>query len=237
MNQGDPVVDASDLVAELFPQARWALLSGSVVNSQRTAGSDLDIVVLLPDGDPQAPHRDSRIFRDWPVELFVHDEATLDHYLAKELPARRPSLNRMVATGIQLTGDAREIQAQCAKVLAAGPTPLIDSERDHLRYQLTDQLDDLTHATDPGERLVIAATTWTTAAVQVLAFNNHWTGTSKWLLRELRDLDPTLADRWLAAYGEPAATADFTRQVLDQAGGPLFAGYRVAGQRPRPTGA
>lgn len=235
MNRSDPIVDAGDVVAEFFPQARWSLLSGSVINSLRTAGSDLDLVVLLPDGDPQAPCRQSRHFRNWPVEMFVYDEKSLDHYLAKELPNRRPALTRMVATGIQLTGDnshASQVQTQCAKVLAAGPAPLTDAERDNLRYKLTDLLDDLTHAADPGERTVIASTGWTFAAEQALAFSRRWTGSGKWLLRELRELDPELAERWLSAHADPAAIADFIQDVLDQAGGPLFAGYRVAGEHP-----
>lgn len=231
MNDADPVADATELIADLFPQARWAILSGSVLTPRRTAGSDLDIVVLLPSNDPAAPHRDSQTFRDWPVELFVHDEASLNYYLAKDLPARRPSLHRMVATGVAIIGDATEFQTRCAEVLAAGPAPLSDAEREHLRYQLTDLLDDLTHATEPGERAAIAGVLWTTSAVQALAFDNHWRGTGKWLLRELQDLDAKLADRWVAAYGDPEATAAFGRQVLDQAGGPLFAGYRVAGER------
>jgi predicted nucleotidyltransferase len=57
-------------VAELFPYAR-AVVTGSVITSRRTPGSDLDIVVVLPDHDPTAPHRASRHWRDRPVELFV----------------------------------------------------------------------------------------------------------------------------------------------------------------------
>jgi hypothetical protein len=231
MKPADPLADATDLVADLFPQARWAILSGAVLTTRRTPGSDLDIVVLLPDNDPEAPHRDSLRWRDWPVELFVHDEASLNHYLAKDLPARRPSLHRMIATGVAVTGDAKEVQTRCAEVLAAGPVPLSDAEREHLRYQLTDLLDDLTHVTEPAERVVIAGVLWSTSALQMLALNNHWRGTGKWLLRELQDLDAELADRWVAAYGDPAATAAFAEHVLDQAGGPLFAGYRVAGER------
>jgi hypothetical protein len=226
------VVDSRHLVADLFPQARWAVLAGSVTTSQRTNGSDLDIVVLLPTGDPQTPHRDSRHFRGWPVELFVHDEQTLAHYLAKDLPARRPILHRMVATGIPLTGDPSPWQARCAKTLTAGPPPLTDSEREYVRYCLTDLLDDLTHAVDPAEQIVIAATAWTAIAQQALTLATHWNGTGKWLLRELRDLDPDLADRWLTAHTSPTAVATLIREVLDHIGGPLFDGYRVAGERP-----
>lgn len=75
----DPLPDACEPVTDLFPHNQWALLAGSVTTAQRTAGSDLDIVVLLPDGDEQAPHRDCRRYRGWPVELFVHDQQSLDY--------------------------------------------------------------------------------------------------------------------------------------------------------------
>jgi hypothetical protein len=228
----DPLSDARALVIDLFPDNHWALLAGSVTTAQRTAGSDLDIVVLLPDGDRRAPHRDSRRYRGWPVELFVHDEQSLNHYLQKDLPARRPVMHRMVATGVPVTGDPRHWQTRCAAVLAAGPAPMPHNEREYARYRLTDLLDDLTHAIDPGERLVIAAAAWTAVAQQALALADHWTGTSKWLLRELRDLDPALAGRWLACHGDAAAIEALVRDVLDQHGGLLFDGHRVAGQHP-----
>lgn len=226
----DPVVAARDLVAAMFPQARWPLLAGSVTNARRTAGSDLDIVVLLPDDDAQAPHRDSRHHDGWPVELFVHDEASLARYLAGD--GRRPILHRMVATGVPIVGDPARWQRNCAAVLAAGPRPLTDAERDQRRYSLTDQVDDLVHAIDPGERTVIAAATWIATAEFALDAARHWMGAGKWLLRELRDLDSALAQRWLDAHGDPVAIEAVAREVLDTAGGPLFAGYRVAGERP-----
>jgi hypothetical protein len=42
----DPLTTAGDLVADRFPRATWATLTGSVLGPHRTAGSDLDIVVL-----------------------------------------------------------------------------------------------------------------------------------------------------------------------------------------------
>ncbi|MBR7839090.1 nucleotidyltransferase domain-containing protein [Actinospica durhamensis] len=228
----DPVIDARALVEELFPQARWAVLAGSVITAHRTAGSDLEIVVLLPTGDPQAPHRDSRHFRGWPVESFVHDEQTLAHYLAKELRLRKPSLHRMVARSVVLVGDPSRWRAECDGALADGPAPLTAAEHDYARYGLTDLLDDLAHAVDPGEKTVIAATAWTAAAQQALAFDGRWAGNGKWLLRELRELDRGLADRWLAAFGDPEAIDAVAREVLDRAGGPLFDGFRAAGERP-----
>jgi hypothetical protein len=224
----DPVADAADLVAEMFPQARWALVTGSVVGARRTPGSDLDIVVLLPDGDPQAPHRDSLRFRGWPVELFVHDEVSLAHYLAKDLSARRPTLHRMVALGVPVKGEPQDHQAASARVLADGPAPLEPAERDHVRYMLTDLLDDYLYTT-ADEKPVLAATLWLDAGSAALSLADHWVGTGKWRLRELRDLDDVLAEQWLDARDDPA---DFARMVLDQAGGPLFEGYKIPGERP-----
>jgi len=229
----DPVEDAGVLVAELFPHAAWAVVTGSVLTGLRTPGSDLDIVVRLPDGDPDTPHRASRHFRGWPVELFVHDGETMAHYLARELPERQPTLHRMIATGTAVAGDPAEPQAECARVLAAGPRPLTRAEIDRQRYALTDLIDDLTHAVDAAERITITATGWVAAGDAALRLGNHWVGRGKWLLRELRDMDPELAGEWLAAAGSAALTVDFAREVLGRSGGPLFDGYRATGERPR----
>jgi hypothetical protein len=137
----EPPAAARALVAEMFPRARWALLAGSVLTHHRTAGSDLDILVLLDQGtDP--PGRRSLVWHGWPVDLFVHTEATLEHFIALNLAERKPSTPRMCATGVQVTAphpDAAEIKARCAAALAAGPSPLDGQERERLRYAHTDQ--------------------------------------------------------------------------------------------------
>ncbi|HEY0001303.1 MAG TPA: hypothetical protein VGB74_12670 [Actinoplanes sp.] len=62
------------------------------------------------------------------------------------------------------------------------------------------------------------------SARAALAFAGRWVSAGKWLLRELRDLDPDFAARWLAARDEPAELA---AEVLRAGGGPLFDGYRA----------
>ncbi|GAB1642106.1 nucleotidyltransferase domain-containing protein [Krasilnikovia sp. MM14-A1259] len=216
----DPLTTAGDLVADRFPSATWAILAGSVLGPHRTAGSDLDIVVLNDDGPG---YRESLRFRGWPVELFVHTPDRLAEFLARELAERKPSTHRMLAQGVPLLGDPGDLQAQCARVLAQGP-PLTDAERDRFRYGLTDLLDDYAHVVDPGERSVIASALWTETARAALAFAGRWISGGKWLLRELREYDPDFATRWLAARDDPEPLA---RQVLTPVGGPLFDGYRV----------
>jgi hypothetical protein len=225
MDAMDPIADATALVTDRFPHATWALLTGSVLGPHRTPGSDLDIVVLRENG---AGYRESLRYRGWPVELFVHTPEQLDRYLTRELAARKPSTHRMLAQGVPLLGDPGDLTARCARVLADGPPPLTAAEHDRLRYGLTDLLDDLTHAADAGERAVIAAALWTGTAQAALAFAGRWTGTGKWLLRELRELDPDLAAGWLAARDAPGPLAE---RVLADAGGPLFDGYRAEAPR------
>jgi hypothetical protein len=227
----EPLVAARTLVAEVFPRARWAMLAGSVLTNHRTAGSDLDIVVLLPDG-AGAPCRRSLVWHGWPVDLFMHDAASLEHFIALNLAERKPSTPRMCATGVLVTAPdphAEEARVRCAAALAAGPSPLDRPERERWRYVLTDLLDDLTHGRDPAEQIVITTALWLDTAELALHDARHWIGRGKWLVRELRDLDPVLAARWVAAHGDSAAVATLAAEVLEAAGGPLFDGYQVGG--------
>jgi hypothetical protein len=217
----EPLTAAGDLVADRFPEATWAILTGSVLGPHRTAGSDLDIVVLLPEGPG---YRESLHFRGWPVELFVHTPDRLAGSLSRELVDRKPSTHRMLAHGVAVLGDPGDLPSRCARVLAQGPPPLSPAERDRLRYGLTDLLDDFTYAVDPGERSVIASVLWLETARAALAFAGRWISGGKWLLRELRELDPALAADWTAARDDPAQLAT---TVLAGAGGPLFDGYRA----------
>ncbi|MFF5287834.1 hypothetical protein [Paractinoplanes globisporus] len=217
----DPEFTAREIVAGRFPHATWAILTGSVLGPHRTAGSDLDIVVLQ---ESEPSHRESLHYRGWPVELFVNTADSLAGFMASELAKRKPSTHRMIAQGVTVLGDPGELPARCARVLAEGPPPLTEAERDGLRYGLTDVLDDFTHVVDPGERTVIASVLWFEAGKAALAFAGRWVSGGKWLLRELRELDPDFAARWLAARDEPAELAT---QVLADGGGPLFDGYRA----------
>jgi hypothetical protein len=226
----DPVIDARALSAERFPDARAAFLGGGVLSSRRTATSDLDVVVIL--AGPPAPYRESIRFRDWPVELFVHDEQSIARYFAKDVARRQPTMPRLCADGIVLVdrhGVAGQIRAQAAAHLAAGPPPVTSAELNGCRYGLCDLLDDLAGSTDPGESLVIGWHVFAATARLALLLGGHWLGTGKWLLRELRDLDPGLADRMLAAMDDPSRLTEAAQEVLARAGGRLWEGYRAAG--------
>lgn len=224
----DPVADARALVDEMFPGALYAFVGGSVLGEHRTSTSDLDVVVVLP--GLAVPYRESLRWRGWPVEVFVHGEISLTAYLERDFARRRPSLARMCADGVLLadrTGRAAALQERLRARIAAGPGP--DTELDRTRYLVSDALDDLAGATDPGEQAMIRWTLVEQTARLALAAAGRWQGSGKWLLRELRAHDAALAGELLAAREDPVRLAALAARVLDQAGGPLWEGYRAEG--------
>jgi hypothetical protein len=148
----DPIDAARAVVEERHPDARAAFLGGSVVTGRRTATSDLDIVVLLQ-GAP-APYRTSFRHADWPVELFVHTEATWHGYVEREVSRHRSPLLWMCADGLLLfdtDGCGARLAAEAQRLVATGPPAASDEEIDDRRYAITDLLDDLAGSTDQGE--------------------------------------------------------------------------------------
>ena len=233
------VTTARALVAERFPEARAAWLAGSVVAGTATASSDLDITVLLP--GPPAPFRESLVHDGWPVELFVHSRESVARWIAHDLERRRPTLARLISSGVVLLdvdGSGAALSEECAEVLAAGPGPPSDVTLDWMRYGLTDMLDDLADSTEPLLTAAIAVATWEAAARLLLAADARWWGTSKWLVRELREYDAVHATTYaLRLHAGLAAAVDqapdqlllVAEEILDSVGGRLWAGYRAEG--------
>ncbi|NSC23035.1 nucleotidyltransferase domain-containing protein [Streptomyces albus subsp. chlorinus] len=231
----DAIEAARAVVDERHPEARAAFLGGSIVTAHRTTTSDLDIVVLLH-GAP-APYRASLHYADWPVEMFVHTEATWHAYVERELRKRRSPLLWMCADGLLLfdtDGLGTHLAAQARKLTAAGPPPVSPEEIDDRRYAINDLLDDLAGSHDQSELLFIATELVRRTAELALAVGGSWGGGGKWLARRLETTAPGLNTRLhhglqevLSGTVEPlVAVVD---EVLSQAGGRLWAGYERAG--------
>ncbi|MFJ9674854.1 nucleotidyltransferase domain-containing protein [Streptomyces sp. NPDC101221] len=229
-------IEAARAVAEQqHPEARTAFLGGSVATGRRTATSDLDVVVLLH-GAP-APYRESLRYAEWPVEMFVHTEATWHAYIERELPARRSPLLWMCAEGLLLfdtDGLGARLAAHARRLIAAGPPPAPADEIDDRRYAITDLLDDLAGSADPSERLFVATELVHRTGELALAVSGSWAGGGKWLARRLETTAPELNARLhhglrevLEGRAEPLVTV--VDEVLARAGGRLWVGYKRAG--------
>lgn len=236
----DPVAVANELVRARFPMARAAWLGGSAATNTMTATSDLDVTVLLP-GEPE-PFRESAIVDSRPVELFVHTEASIEHFVAQDLQRRRPTLLRLVGTSVVLIdvdGVGRRLQERCHRLDVHGPPRLPSEAIDAARYAVTDLLDDIVVA--GSEMLSVAAALWQQTADLVLGANARWSGTGKWLLRELQAFDATAGTAYAAdlmgglaaaAHGDGAPLCAAVDSALDPLGGRLFDGFRREGAAP-----
>jgi Nucleotidyltransferase domain len=231
----DPVETARALVRERFPDAVQAWLAGSVTTGRATATSDLDITVLLSE---VVVHRESLVYDGWPVELFVHTAASVRHFVAKDLARRRPTMARLVATGVPLVGDGgSDVRRHCQDVLDAGPPPVSVDDLELRCYGLTDLLDDLIGVARDEEATAVAVEVWRQTAELALAAAGAWNGTGKWLVRELRALDErrgthltTALDLALhrALVGERTSLTAVADEVLAPLGGRRWAGFRRA---------
>ncbi len=230
----DPVDVARRLVQERFPEAVQAWLAGSLVTGRATATSDLDVTVLVPDG---LVHRESLAHDGWPVELFVHTPASVEHFVARDLERRRPTMARLVADGTPLlpSEGGATVRAHCAAVLAAGPPPVDPADVELRRYHLTDLLDDLAGTSHDEEATAVAVEVWRQTAELALMLAGAWSGTGKWLVREVEALDEregthlaTSLDLALhrALAGERHSLTTVADRVLARGGGRLWAGFR-----------
>lgn len=233
----DVVSIAERLVRQRFPDARAAWLGGSAATRSMASTSDLDITVLLA-SDP-APFRESLTVGTQPVELFVHTEESLTFFCAHDRRRRRPTMLRLIGTSILLIdvdGVGQRLQKEFGRLDREGPPPWSADEVEAARYVVTDLLDDLS---DGGpEALTIATALWQETAELLLGANGRWSGSGKWLLRELRALDGDLGTEHASALlaglsavsrGDVTAMQDAVTAALAPIGGRLFDGYRRGG--------
>lgn len=206
------------------------ILAGSVARDDASITSDLDLVAIANDIEPQwSTHHEL----GWPIELFVQNSQSLLAAFARERTRRWLLLPNMCAEGqilIDPTGIGAEMQAQARSLIAAGPAPLSSEEIDWYRYNLTWMLDDFADAADLDEARLMAHDLAATSIEAMLHLRRAWLGKGKWLIRNLREADPEAAHRFSLAFdafcctGERQPLIAFATGALDALGGRKSAG-------------
>lgn len=223
---------AAHVLETRFAGAHFAFVAGSIMRGQGTVGSDIDMVVIYP--RLERAWRESFMEEGFPVETFVHDPATLDVFLGRDVENGRPIMINMVAegrvVGAQVKG-AVALRAKASRLLKAGPAPLDGERGELLLYQVSDLADDLRGRRDREEVLAIAVTLYPKLIDLMLWGRGHWSGAGKWLPRRLRTVDAALADQLSAAMvdaaaGDGAAMRALCERELAARGGAVFAGFR-----------
>lgn len=228
-----PEEAAKALVAERYPHCRTALLGGSVVRGEATARSDLDIVVI--DDHLSASFRESLVVYGWPVEAFIHNSTSYRDFFERDCKEGTPSMPKMCHEGVLIKDDgfAAQLKREAASLLQNGPEPWTREDINIKRYFLTDALDDFEGSSDRAEDLFIANSLAFGLHEFILRTNGCWTGSSKWVVRALKQYDETICARFVAGFdqfyktGEKEDIITFTDEVLTPYGGRLFDGFSI----------
>lgn len=207
-------------------------LAGSVMRGEATATSDLDIVVVH-ERLAQA-RRESFVFEGWPVEAFVHDPETLEHFVEIDRQRGVPSLMRMVLEGVEVPGPSefsRTLKQRASEIYDAGPPRLDDEELLLMRYRLTDWVDDIREPRAPEELIGSGAYLYKDVADFFLRSRGLWAAHSKTIPRRLREVDAAFAEEFRVAFEalfadkQQAPVIALVERMLAPHGGLVFEGF------------
>ncbi|MGM9988143.1 MAG: nucleotidyltransferase domain-containing protein [Bacillaceae bacterium] len=233
VNKLDPVEAAHQFIDKYFPNCQGALLAGSVVRGEATKTSDLDIVIF--NKNLHFSYRESLMAFGWPIEIFVHNLSSYKQYFKSDYERAKPAMQRMVVEGIVIKDDGviESIKKEAKAMLDKGPAQWSNEMINTKRYFITDALDDFIGCSNRGEELFIANTLAELISEFILRTNKQWIGTSKWVVRALRNYDEVVATQFVTAFDRYYTSRDkelviqFVDYVLQPFGGRLFDGFSL----------
>ncbi|WP_419817916.1 nucleotidyltransferase domain-containing protein [Glaciibacter flavus] len=227
----DPVLLVERFLETYFPAAEIAVVAGSTAAGNRTATSDIDLLVIGPAEMFEADRDALATFIEFGgegFEVFAYSPDAFDRWARHDLADYRPVLLDMLANGIAVRSspDLPDLRTRWTDALNRGP--VIDEHQLALRrYVLTDVLDDLADATDALERRTLADEAFRHLAELLLLQHRRWLGSGKWLARRLRQWDAERCN----ALAAPLLADDVPRFLeiaqgeLSSLGGRVQAGF------------
>lgn len=233
MERNSALETAHQLIQDQYPTCMAAILAGSVTRGQSTATSDLDIVII--DEHASFASRHSFIYKNWPVELFIHNKTTYKTYFESDANRARPTLQRMIAEGVTLVHHPylQLMKEEATQQLKKGPEAWDEHTIRLKRYFLSDALDDLIGCTNRAEGICIANSIADQLHEFILRTNRQWIGSSKWVFRSLKHFNEELAWQYIAALeayyqeNQKEPLIHLVDEVLTPHGGRLFEGFQL----------
>ncbi|OMC85982.1 nucleotidyltransferase [Viridibacillus sp. FSL H7-0596] len=228
-----PIEAAHLFINKYFPNCQGAVLAGSVVRGEGTDTSDLDIVVF--DKSLNSSYRESFNEFGWPIEVFIHNLTSYKHFFELDYKAAKPSMQRMVWEGIILKdkGIIQSIKLEAKEILDKGPDRWTEEIITTKRYFITDVLDDFIGCKNRAEEIFIANTLAELIHEFVLRTNGQWIGSSKWIIRALKNYDEKFTEEFVDALDTYYKTAEkkkvihLSEMILEPYGGRLFEGFSM----------
>ena len=231
----EPIVIATKIQQNRYPNSDIIFLAGSVIRGEGTATSDLDLVVVFQ--QLPAAYRESFKFEGWPVEAFVNDPETLRYFfLESDKPIGIPSLPAMVREGLEIpqsTQLSKELKQLAGDVLAAGPPSWDKDDIDRSRYTLTELIDDIRTPRSRAELVATGTQLYDAVADHYLRRHNLWSAKGKTIPRRLRQVAPQFAEQFEESFadlfvnGKTEKLIELVNDLLALDGGWLFDGYKL----------
>ncbi len=229
-----PLYVTKELFETRYKGAEAIFVAGSVVRGEASTYSDLDLVVVYP----QVPtaYRESFMYKDWPVEAFIHDAETVKYFFKNvDRQIGRATLAEMISEGHEVPGPTAltaQLKELAVETLREGPPALTEEEVLDRRYHITELIDDIREPRSRQELIATATVVLNELADYFFRSRRGWTGSGKAVLKRLKKEDPAFARRFFEAFDELFSTGrtqrviDLAAEVLSKDGGFLFDGYR-----------
>jgi hypothetical protein len=223
------------ILDDRYPDADVIFLAGSLLRGEGTPYSDLDLVVIFK----QLPHawRESFNYQGYPVEAFVHDPETFNHFISElGRPSGRSAMAQMVVESVEVPGPteiSRSVKRIASDLIAAGPPKLSDEDDRSLRYTITNLIDDIRRPRSREELVATGAELYGALANYYFRANGLWSAVNKSIPRKLAKTDPELYLRFregfdeLFAAGQSDKVITLAEEILKHRGGFLFDGYKL----------
>lgn len=222
---------AERFITRNYPDATIAVVGGSTARGERTASSDIDLLLLgdgLFDDSGQTSRAATYEFEGETVEVFAYTLDGFDAWAHRGVAQHRPVIVHVLTEGRPVRDDGRleGLRRAWTAILDEGPT-LTAQESALRRYMITDLIDDLRDSVDPLERQVTASALFERIAELMLLSEGRWIATGKWLPRRLRGLSEERTEMLSAPLlaGDHRSFADRVDTELERAGGRVRAGF------------
>ncbi|MGG3471380.1 nucleotidyltransferase domain-containing protein [Neobacillus pocheonensis] len=232
-----PIEASKQFIYKYFPDCDGAVLAGSVVRGEATDTSDLDIVVF--DKSLKSAYRESLIDFGWAIEVFVHNLTSYKHFFNLDYQNAKPSMQRMILEGIIIKdeGIIDSIKEEAKEIMEYGPERWTEEIITTKRYYITDALDDFIGCKNRAEEIFIANSLAELIQEFVLRTNSCWVGSSKWIIRALKQYDVRFTEEFVEAFdtfyktGEKSKVVLLSEKVLEPFGGRLFEGFSLGKEK------
>jgi hypothetical protein len=231
--RSDPIETAIKALLIHYPDSIGGFVSGSIVRSDSTSTSDIDIAVLYDESFDDI-HRFSTTVDEWPIEFFVHNQKAQNFYFEKDRLRGMCVMPDIVGSGIIVPSEAKLLlnqQAIALEIIERGP-PILTTEMMALRrYTITDLVDDLIGASDIGHRNAILGQLLNRLGDFYLRSQNKWSGEGKALVRILGDVDMAFRDDFVDSFSVAFSSnlndeiLNLAKMILEPYGGYLRNGY------------